>query len=150
VKRAYSVDYCHRPTTNLAYGSFLRVKPQYITLSLMPNLLNGFARGFFSLLSMPEGLLSTRPCTSARRPLPSSSSRKSVRASAYRRGVCLSIVRLSACSRPSCKVVGSAMTHTSKLFWMSLRRRPNVSLMGPRCHRSSSLPWSAKMSTSMP
>jgi len=115
VKRAFSVDYCHSPTTNLACASLLRVKPQYIMPSVIPNLPNGFARGLCSRLSMPEDPLSTRPCTSARKPLPSSSSRKSVRASAYRQGVCLSIARLSTCSRPSCKVVGSAMTCASRV-----------------------------------
>ncbi len=150
MKRAYSVDYCQSPTTNLAYASLLRVKPQYIMPSVIPNLPNGFAREFFSLLSMPEGLLSTRHCTSARKPLPSSSSRKSVRASAYRQGVCLSIAQLSTCSRPSCKAVCSAMMHTSKIYWKTLRRRPSVSLMGPRCRRSSSLARSDEMSTLMP
>ena len=143
VKRASSVDYCQSTTTTLAYASLARVKLQYTTLSAIYNLLNGFARGLYSLLSMPEGPLLTRPCTSARRPLPSSSSRKSVRASAYRQGVCLSIVQLSTCSRPSCKVVSLAMTRASKAFWESSRRRLSVSLMGPRCRRSSSLAWSA-------
>ena len=141
MKHASPVDYCQRSTTNLAYASLLRVKPQYITPSIIPSLPNGFAKGFCLLLSMPEGLLSTQPCTSARKPLPSSSSRKSVRASAYRQGVCLSIVQLSTCSRPSYKVVGLAMTCASKVFWKSSRRRPSVSLMGPRCRRSSSLVW---------
>src|SRR5258706_11616858 len=150
VKRAFSVDYFHSPTTNLACASLLRVKPQYITLSVIHNLFNGFARGLCSLLSMPEDPLSTRPCMSARTPLPSSSSRKSVRASAYRQGVCLSIVQFSTCSRPRCKVVGSAMTRASGAFWESLRGRPSVSLMGPRCRRSSSLGWSAQLSTLKP
>ena len=133
--------------TNLACASLLRVKPQYITLSVIPNLLNGFARGLYSLLSMREDPLSTRHCTNAKKPLPSSSSRKSVRASAYRQGVCLSIVQLSTCSKPSCKAASSLMTRASKIFWESSRRRPNVSLMGPRRRQSSSLAGSAEMST---
>ena len=150
VKRASSVDYFQRPTTNLAYASLLRVKPQYIMLSITPNLLNGFARGLCSPSSMPEGLLSTPPCTSARKPPPSSSSRKSVRASAYRQGVYLLIVQLSTCSKPSCKAVSSATTCAFKGFWESSRGRPSVSLMGPKCRRSSSLAWSAEMSTLKP
>src|SRR5258706_6124854 len=114
VKRASTVGYFHSPMTNLVCASLLRVKPQYIMPSVIPNLPNGFARGSCSLLSMPEDPLSTRPCMNARKPLPNSPSRRSVRASAYRQGVCLSIVQLSACSRPSCKVVGSAMTCASK------------------------------------
>src|SRR5258706_2098376 len=78
VRHASSVDYCQRNSTNLAYASLLRVKPRYITPSAIHNLLNGSARALCLLLSMLEGLLSTRPCTSARRLLPSSSSRKSV------------------------------------------------------------------------
>ena len=115
-KRASSVDYCQRTTTKLAYASLRRVKPQYITPSIIPNLLNGFARGLYSLLSMLEGLPSIRPCTSAKRPLQSSSSRKSVRASVCRQGVYLLIVQLDTCSWPSCKVAGTAMTRTSKTF----------------------------------
>ena len=141
VRRASSGDYCQRTTTNLAYASLLRVKPQYIMPSNTPNPLNGCARGLYLLLSMLEDPLLTRPCTSARRPLPNSSSRKSVRASAYRRGACLSIVQLSTCSRPSYKVVVSATTCASKVFWGNSRERPNVSLMGRRYRRSSSLAW---------
>ena len=81
VRHASSVDYCQSSTTDLACASLLRVKPQYIILSIMPN---GFARGLCPLLSMSEGLLSTQPCTSARRPLPSSSSKKSARVGASR------------------------------------------------------------------
>ena len=141
MKRASLVDCCQSPTTNLAYASLLKVKPQYTMPSIIPRLPNGFARGLYSPLLMPEDPLSTRPCTSARRPLPSSSSKKSVRASAYRQGVCLSIVQLSTCSRPSCKVVDSAKTCASKIFWESSSGRRNVSLMGRRCRRSSSLAW---------
>ena len=143
MRHASSVDYCQRNSTNLAYASLARVKPQYTTPSPIPNPLNGFAKGLCSLLSMPEGLLSTLPCTSARRPLPSSSLKKSVRVRAYRQGVCLSIAQLSTCSRQSCKVVSSAMTCASEVFWESLRGRPSVSLMGRRRRRSSSLAWSA-------
>ena len=150
VKRASSVDYCQSTTTSLAYASLPRVKPQYIMPSPIPNLPNGFARELCSLLSMPEDPPLTQRCTSVKRPLPSSSSRKSVRASAYRQGVCLSIVQLSSCSRPNCKVVSLAMTCASEEFWESLRGRPSVSLMGPRCHQSSSLAWSAEMSTLKP
>ena len=147
MKHASSVDYCQSSTTNLACASLLRVKPQYITLCIILNQPNGFARGGCSLLSMREGLLSTLPCTSARRPLPSSYLRKFVRASAFRQGVCLSIVQLNICSRPSYKAVGSVMTRASKVFWKSSRGRPSVSLMDPRCRRSSGLVWSAEMST---
>ena len=114
VKRASSVGYCQRTTTKPACASSLKVKPQYIMLSTIPNLLNGFVRGLCSLLSMLEGLPSTRPCTSAKRRPPSSSSRKSVRASVYRQGVCLSTVQLGTCSLPSCKAAGSVMRRASE------------------------------------
>ena len=145
VKRASSVGCCQRTTTNPACASLLRVKPQYIMPSTIPNQLNGFARGLYSLLSMLEGLLSTRPCTSAKMSLPSSSSRKSVRVSAYRPGVCLSIAQLSTCSWPSCKVAGTVMKRISKKFYESSRGRPSGSMTGPRCPRSSSLVGSAEI-----